>query len=147
MTGEFPDDSQSSILLLYDGVCALCNRLVTFLLRHDRCDRFRFAPLQSELAGSVLRRYGLSTQNFDGVVVLANFRRADERMLMRSEAVLWSIGQLNRTWKLLAIARLIPLSVREAMYRFIARRRYRLFGRYASCPVPRAEHHHKFLGG
>jgi predicted DCC family thiol-disulfide oxidoreductase YuxK len=95
MTGEFPDDSQSSILLLYDGVCALCNRLVVFLLRHDHCDRFRFAPLQSELAGSVLRRYGLSTQNFEGVVVLANFGRADERMLIRSEAVLVECSRGN----------------------------------------------------
>ena len=64
-TGAMP--SSNLTLVLYDGVCGLCNRLVAFLLRHDRNDQFRFAPLQSELAQKFLRRYGLDPKDFDSL--------------------------------------------------------------------------------
>ena len=142
-TGAMPTPNLT--LVFYDGVCGLCNRLVAFLLRHDRNDQFRFAPLQSELAQKFLRRYGLDPKDFDTVVVFANFRQPAERALTRSEAAVWAIGRLGGMWRIFAIAQLIPLSVREALYRFIARRRYQIFGRYDACPRPRPEDRHKFL--
>jgi len=148
MTGEKSTGAMSSpsqTLVLYDGVCGLCNRLVSFLLRHDRHDQFRFAPLQSELAQTLLRRYGLDPNDFDTVVVLADFGQPAERALTRSQAALWAVGQLGGIWKLFAIAKLAPLFLREGLYRFIARRRYRIFGRYDQCPSPKAEDRHKFL--
>ena len=148
MTGEESTGPMSSItqtLVLYDGVCGLCNRLVSFLLRHDRRDQFRFAPLQSEIARNILHRYGLSPRDLDTVVAIANFRGASERVLARSEAALWSIKQLGGIWRVFAIARIIPSPLREALYRFIAQRRYRIFGKYDSCPMPRPEDSHKFL--
>ena len=147
MAGEDGHDCSAPTLVLYDGVCALCNRLVGFLLRHDRYDRFRFAPLQSEFAQSLLQRHGLNPLDFDTVVVLPNFGQPDERALVRSEAALFSIGQLGRPWRFLSVARVIPRSIREAAYRFIARRRYRMFGKYDACPIPRPEDRHKFLAG
>ena len=143
-TGPMPSLSQT--LVLYDGVCGLCNRLVSFLLRHDRRDQFRFAPLQSELAQTLLRRYGLDPNDFDTVVVLADFGQPAERALTRSQAALWAVSRVGGIWRLFAIAKLIPLSLREGLYRFIARRRYRIFGKYDQCPLPRPEDRGKFLG-
>ena len=138
--------SSSQTLVLYDGVCGLCNRLVAFLLRHDRRDEFRFAPLQSEVAQALLRRYNLDPNDFDTVVVLADFQRPAERALTRSEAALWAIARLGGIWRLFAIAKLVPLSLREALYRFIAHRRYRVFGKYDQCPLPSPKDRDKFLG-
>jgi predicted DCC family thiol-disulfide oxidoreductase YuxK len=149
MTGEQstgPMPSLSQTLVLYDGVCGLCNRLVSFLLRHHRRDQFRFAPLQSELAQTLLRRYGLDPNDFDTVVVLADFGQPAERALTRSQAALWAVSRVGGIWRLFAIAKLIPLSLREGLYRFIARRRYRIFGKYDQCPLPRPEDRGKFLG-
>lgn len=138
--------SPSHTLVLYDGVCGLCNRLVAFLIRHDRRDQFRFAPLQSAFAQTSLRRYGFDPNDFDTVVVLADFQQVSERALTRSEAALWAIRQLGGGWKLLAVAKLIPHGLREALYRFIARRRYRIFGKCDQCPVPQPQDRYKFVG-
>ena len=136
----------SPTLVLYDGVCGLCNRLVAFLLRHDRRDQFRFAPLQSDFARTQLRRYGLDSADFDTIVALADFEQDSERALARSQAVLWVVTQVGGPWKFFAVAKLIPLRLRDALYRFIASRRYRIFGKYDQCPVPQASDRHKFLG-
>ena len=138
--------SPSPTLVLYDGVCGLCNRLVAFLLRRDRGDQFRFAPLQSEFAQTLLHRYGLNPNDFDTVVVLADFQQPSERALTRSQAALWAIGQLGGLWRMFVIAKLVPLRLREAIYRFIARRRYQVFGKYETCPLPRPQDRHKFVG-
>ena len=133
-------------LVLYDGVCGLCNRLVVFLLRHDRRDQFRFAPLQSDFARTQLHRYGLNSPDFNTFVVLADFQQDSERALTRSQAALWAVTQVGGPWKFFAVAKLIPLRLRDAFYRFIASRRYRIFGKYDQCPVPQASDRHKFLG-
>jgi predicted DCC family thiol-disulfide oxidoreductase YuxK len=149
MTAERQAGAASSpirTLVLYDGVCGLCNWLVAFLIRHDRRDQFRFAPLQSEFAQTLLHRYALNSADFDTVVVLAEFRQDSERALTRSDAALWAIGQLGGVWKLLMVAKLIPRRLREALYSFIARRRYRIFGKYDQCPLPQPEDRHKFVG-
>jgi len=142
-TGPMPNSSHT--LVLYDGVCGLCNRLVSFLLRQDRRDQFRFAPLQSELAQTLLRRYGLDPNDFDTVVVLADYGQPAERALTRSQAALWAVGRVGGIWSLFVIAKVIPLSLREALYKFIARHRYQVFGKYDVCPLPKAEVRHKFL--
>lgn len=138
--------SPSQTLVLYDGVCGLCNRLVAFLLRHDRRDQFRFAPLQSEFAQTLLHGHALNTSDFDTVVVLADFGKPAERALTRSQAALWAVGQLGGIWKLFAIAQIVPHRLREALYLFVARRRYQVFGKYDECPLPRPEERHKFFG-
>src|SRR5258705_6104834 len=87
--------SSSQTLVLYDGVCGLCNRLVAFLIRHDRRDEFRFAPLQSEFAQSLLNRHNLDSADFNTVVVLADFQRPSERAFTRSQAALCCVSKVG----------------------------------------------------
>lgn len=148
MTVELPSNGSPSAgktLVLYDGVCGLCNRLVSFLIRRDRNDEFRFAPLQSEFAQTLLHRYHLDAADFDTVVVVADFQQPAERAFTRSEAALWSITRLGGSWGILALARLLPLQLRETIYRFIAPHRYRIFGKYETCPLPKLQDRFKFL--
>jgi len=147
MTDEQPTAGVDAphTLILYDGVCGLCNRLVAFLLRHDARDQFRFATLQSSPGQTLLARHGFNPGNHQSVAVLANYRQPDERALTRSEAVLWVIGRIGGIWRILVLGRAIPLTLRDALYRFIAQRRYSIFGKLDACPVPRPEDRHKFL--
>jgi predicted DCC family thiol-disulfide oxidoreductase YuxK len=136
---------ETHTLVLYDGVCGLCNRLVAFLIRHDRRDEFRFAPLQSSTARTLLRRYGLNPDDLDSVVVIADFGGPTERALTRSQAALWAIGRVGGSWRIFVVGRVIPLPLREVLYKAIANRRYRIFGKYDECPLPKSEDRHKFL--
>ena len=141
-------------LILYDGVCALCNGTVRFLLRHDRSndrkndrsDQFRFAPLQSAAARSVLQRHGLDAGGLRTVFVVANYGEASERVLTKSSAALYAAGRLGGWWKLSAAGYAIPRVLRDAVYGLVARFRYRLFGKYETCPLPDPLDRDKFIG-
>jgi predicted DCC family thiol-disulfide oxidoreductase YuxK len=134
-------------VLLYDGVCGLCNRFVQFVLRHDWKATFRFASLQSEFGGRVLARYGVNALDLDTMCVLMNCEdHRDDGLLVRSDAVLFVLRELGGIWRLAAwLARWLPRGVRDWGYRLIARNRYRIFGRYETCPVPSAEVRRRFL--
>jgi predicted DCC family thiol-disulfide oxidoreductase YuxK len=133
-------------LLLYDGVCALCNGVVKFLMKRDRGDRFRYAPLQSGLGREVLARFGI-LEFPNGVVLVVNALTANERLYQRSDAVAASLRQLDRFWRGLGRALgLIPRWLREWGYGVVARYRYRVFGRYETCPVPSPNERGLLLG-
>ena len=133
-------------LVFYDGVCALCNGAVTFLLKRDRAGIFRFAPLQGELAAQLLPRYGIAPSDLDSIVVVADWNTPAERPLARSTGVLHALALVGGGWGTLArVARLIPASVSDRVYRLIARIRYRTFGKYEVCPIPPAEWRTRFL--
>jgi predicted DCC family thiol-disulfide oxidoreductase YuxK len=135
-------------LLLYDGVCGLCDRLVQFVLRHDdRTDRFRFAALQSQLAGDLLRGYGRDAADLDTVYVVAHYGEPSATLLSKGRAVLFALAQLGGIWRLASILRILPTSLLDFGYDQIARRRYRWFGRYDTCPVPAPATRRKFLDG
>jgi len=132
-------------LLFYDGVCGLCDRLVHFLLARDRAGRIRFAQLQGELAKRELSSRGYNPADLDSVFVIADWQSNRPRVLTRSRAVLYALAQLGGPWRLLArIGRVVPAVIADVVYVFIARRRYRLFGRFDACPVPRPEWRNRF---
>jgi predicted DCC family thiol-disulfide oxidoreductase YuxK len=136
----------SRSILLFDGVCGLCNRAVQFALRHDRRDRLRFAALESRLAKEVLARHGLDGTPLQSMVLVVDAGTAEERALVRSEAALRLLSELGGVWRWIAsLGRLVPLGLRDRCYRAVADVRYRVFGRYESCPVPRPEDGNKFL--
>ncbi len=132
-------------IVLYDGVCGLCNRLVQFLLKRDQHDRFRFASLQSELSQRVLTRHGLDPHDLDTVYIVQNFDQSNETLLGRSEAILYMLSRLGGIWGLAGIGRVLPRGLRDAVYKIVARNRYSVFGKHESCMLPEPKHRAKFL--
>ena len=133
-------------VVFYDGYCGLCDRFVQFLLARDSDARIRFATLQGSVARRELGPGGHDPSELDTVVVIADFGGPGQRVLTRSRAVLHALAQLGGFWSLIAVAgRLVPQRVADAVYNSVARRRYRIFGRLESCPLPRPEWHDRFL--
>ena len=133
-------------LLLYDGVCALCHGLVKFLIKRDRGGRFRYAPLQSELGREMLGRFGI-TGFPDGVVLMTDALAVGAKVYQRSDAVAASLRLLDGPWqKVGTVLLLVPRWLREWGYGVVARVRYRVFGRYDTCPVPLPEERDRLLG-
>ena len=138
--------SESNPIILYDGVCGLCNRLVQFLLKHDKQGRLRFASLQSGFAERVLTRHGIDPKDLDTVQVVVDYERPEERVLGRSDAILHAGKQLGMPWHVLAgMARVVPRALRDVVYRFVARNRYHVFGKYETCMLPDPNQRHRFL--
>jgi len=133
-------------LLLYDGVCALCNGVVAFLIKRDRQDRFRFAPLQSSLGREVQTRFDIHRFP-EGVVLLTDALTPKEHLYHRSDAFVAALQLLSAPWRAVGgVLRLVPRPLREWGYGIVARYRYRLFGRYDTCPLPRPEQRNRLLG-
>ena len=132
-------------LILYDGVCGLCNGMVRFILPRDRRERFRFAPLQGETARRVLRKFDRTPEDLDTFYVIADFEGDAARMFERDRASIFVLGSLGFPWFLAAAFRILPGFVRRWGYNYIARRRYRWFGKFETCPLPAPEHRHRFL--
>jgi predicted DCC family thiol-disulfide oxidoreductase YuxK len=136
---------ESNPIVLYDGVCGLCNHLVQFLLKRDTRDRFRFASLQSEFANRLLTRHGVDPHDLDTVYVVKNYGQSSETLLARSDAILYMLKQLGGIWKLAGVGRVLPKVLRDAVYKIVARNRYRVFGKHESCMLPEPKHRAKFL--
>ena len=132
-------------MVLYDGVCGLCNRLNQFLLKRDTHDRLRFAALQSDLAASLLKRHGADSHDLDTVYVVLDYGQPGERLLARSDAILYLVTQLDGIWKWARVGCLLPKVLRDGIYKVVARNRYRVFGKHDSCMLPDPKHRHKFL--
>ena len=130
----------NSPILLFDGVCNLCNASVQWVIRRDPQGIFRFAPLQSETGQSLLRRSGLSSEHFDTVVLVDG-----DRIFPRSDAALEIARRIGGVWSLLAVFRRVPRPVRNAVYDWIARHRYRWFGKTEACMIPRPEWKKRFV--
>ncbi|MFT5781598.1 MAG: putative DCC family thiol-disulfide oxidoreductase YuxK [Pseudomonas sp.] len=127
-------------LVLFDGVCKLCNGWAKFLIRHDQRQVFRLASVQSVEGQAILKWCGLPLDHFDTMAYIE-----DGQLLLRSSAVLRILAQLPRPWCWLAWLRLLPRPLRDWCYDRIALNRYRLFGRYDSCLIPSADHRKRFL--
>ncbi len=132
--------------MFYDGVCGLCDRLVRFLLPRDRAGVLRFAQLQGELARRTLVPLGYDPAQLDTVFVIAGWQSPRQRVLTRSRAILHAMVSLGGAWGAAARAGLlVPTGIADAVYAVVARSRYRLFGRFDACPMPRPEWRQRFL--
>ena len=136
----------NQLIVFYDGICGLCNRLVQFLLKRDRQDRLRFASLQSDFASKVLGRHGIDPKDLDTVHVVENYQQSNERVLDRSDAILRASRELGGIWAFAAkLGSVVPRPLRNLFYRFVANNRYRVFGKYETCMLPEPQHRAKFL--
>jgi len=133
-------------VILYDGVCGLCHRLNRFVLERDRHDRIRFASLQSEFGRAALARHGRDAGRLETVCVLVPARASGERLLVKSDAVLFILRELGGGWKLAGALRILPRRLRDVGYDQVARHRYRVFGKLDACPLPEERYRRKFVG-
>jgi len=133
-------------IILYDGVCGLCNRFVRFVLKRDKRDQFRFAAIQSAFSKPVLERHGINPDALDTVYLVLDHELPGEQLASRTEAVeivLTRLGGIcTLASKLMAIC---PRRVSDWGYNLIAGSRYRYFGKYDACPIPAPRDRHRFL--
>jgi predicted DCC family thiol-disulfide oxidoreductase YuxK len=137
--------STSNPIVLYDGVCGLCNRAVQFLLKRDRHDRLRFASLQSDFAATLLKRHGMDHKALDTVYAVLNHGEASEVLLAKGDALLQFAREIGGFWNIARLGRIIPRPIRNWLYDFVARHRYQVFGKYEACMLPDPRHQHKFI--
>ena len=138
-------ESAATTIVLYDGVCGLCNRLIQFLLKRDGHDRFRFASLQSNFAKELLRRHALDALDLDTVHVVIDYGKPGEKVLSRSDAIIHALSEIGGGWGLLAAGNVLPKPLRDSLYKLVATNRYRVFGKYDVCMMPEERFKHKFL--
>lgn len=140
-----PLSGEGTHLVLYDGVCGLCNRLLRFLFTHDHRAVFCYASLQSPRGKTTVERWGGNPEDLNSFYVVADFRTPQARVFVRSEAALFVARQLGWPWRATRIARFLPQLVRNRLYDAIARSRYRIFGRYDECLMPSEEMRRRFV--
>ena len=142
-----PESILPGPVLLFDGECGLCNRIVRVLLRWDGAGRLRFAPLQGPSAQAYLRAVGLPTEDFDSLVFVPDWSRRDGAGFLRRTdgviAALRAVGGLARG--LAGVLAVFPAGWRDAGYRVVARWRYRIFGAWRPRPLARAEWAARFM--
>jgi len=139
------DSVDGRLLVLYDGVCGLCNRVIRFILKHDQERLFLFASIQSSLGQQLLRKNEIKAEPLDTFYLITNYRTEDTRLLTKSSAALVMARFLGWPWNLALILKPIPGRLLDLIYDLVARNRYRMFGRYEECPLPRPEHRERFL--
>jgi predicted DCC family thiol-disulfide oxidoreductase YuxK len=143
-------------LILYDGVCGLCNRTIRFVIARDRprpasgdhapTHLFDFAPLDSPLGRSLVARLDPAAPADDTFYVVPDYRATPEPTLLgKSRAALYVVERLDRPWRWLSAARVVPAAILDRVYDFVARHRHAVFGRYDTCPLPEPEHRARFV--
>jgi len=128
-------------LLLFDGVCHLCDASVRFIVRRDPAGKIKFAPIQSPLGRELYSRHGLDPENPDSMLFLS-----PRAAFKTSDAAIEIARTLGGAWKLALLLKPLPRVLRDAVYFFVARHRYRWFGREDACMMPTAEMKDRMLG-
>ena len=126
--------------MLFDGVCKLCTGSVGFVLRHEQHEALRFAPLQSPAGIRLMQEFGIDPAQTGTFVVVA-----DGRAYVKSDAAIRVARFLRGGWKWLVVMKVFPRPIRDCAYDFVARNRYRWFGRHAACIGPTPELQRRFL--
>lgn len=127
-------------IILFDGVCNLCNRSVNFIISKDKKDVFRFATLQSEIGLSLMSQHGINTTKTDSVILIDTNEYHE-----RSSAILQIVKNLSGGYALLYFFIIVPKCIRDWGYDYIAKNRYKWYGKKDSCMVPTPELVSKFL--
>jgi len=133
------DNAPAPPVILFDGVCKLCNRSVNFILCIDRQGRLKLATLQSDYSRRVLEDHGLKSGPLDSMMLLEG-----ERLTSQSTAIIRISKYLGGLWPLCMIMLIIPQFIRDALYDVIAKNRYRWFSQYDTCPLPDPKYEDRF---
>lgn len=127
-------------IILFDGICNLCNGIVQFIIRHDPEGKFKFAALQSEIGNSLLTQAGLPENGLETIVYFSG-----DKHYIRSAAALCILKDLGGFWKLAYVLIIIPVPIRDFVYKGIAKSRYKVFGRRETCMVPAPDLLQRFI--
>jgi len=128
-------------IILFDGVCNLCNSSINYVIDHDKKDVFRFISLQSDLGKNIQDYLGIENTSLDTIILYI----PNEAYYIKSTAALGIIKEFSGVWKLTQIFSIIPTSIRDIVYNFIAKNRYKWYGKQESCRIPTVELKSKFL--
>ena len=131
---------EESPVILFDGVCNLCNGFVQYVIKHDRRGLFKFASLQSQPGQELLRKFSLPASNFNSFVVVK-----DGKAFTKSDAALLVAKHLDGPVRLLYGLKIVPSVIRNSVYNFIANNRYKWFGKKDSCMIPQQSIQSRFL--
>ncbi len=148
MTGSKLDVSgrgRGEHLILYDEACGLCNGMIRFVLRRDTQAVFNFASLQSATGQSILRRFGLDTENLTTFYVVTDYRSESLSLLAKGRAALFVMSTLKIGGVWFQVLRILPRWMLDFGYELVARNRYRVFGRMDSCFSPSGEFRERFI--
>jgi predicted DCC family thiol-disulfide oxidoreductase YuxK len=132
--------TQDKTLILFDGICNFCNNTVNFVLKHDKKDRFRFAALQSDSGKKMLLQYGLDPGQSNSIVLIE-----DGKAYLRSSAALHIAKNLGGIWVLMMVFSLVPVFIRDGIYNWVSRNRYKWFGKRETCRIPDELTKRKFI--
>lgn len=127
-------------IILFDAQCVLCSANAQFILKHDRLGRYRLASMQGEVGAALFWQHGIDPANPDTILLIEG-----DRVLRNSEAVIAIYTGLGWPWRIAGIGLLAPRALRDPVYHWIARNRYRLFGKRETCWVPAAEYAERVL--
>lgn len=130
----------SQYILLFDGVCNLCNRLVIFIIKRDHGRKLKFVPLQSPMGQSLIKTHGLVADDIDSVVFISGANH-----FLKSSAVLNVLKEIGGGWKMFYWLIISPTFIRDYFYDVIARNRYRIFGKRNTCMVPTPDLASRFI--
>ena len=128
-------------IIIFDGICNLCNGAVNFIIKRDLNAVFAFTPIQSDLAGKLMKDHQMINAKFDTFLLIKNGKAH-----IRTDAALEVAKDLSGAWYLFNVFRIIPAPLRDIFYRLLARNRYRLFGKKDECMVPTKELRERFVG-
>ena len=118
-------------IIVFDALCLLCSANAQFVLKHDRSGLFRLASIQSEAGADLCRRFGVDPEHPDSLILVDG-----GRALRDSDAILAIWRGLGWPWRIGALGRFLPRALRDPLYQWVARNRYRLFGRRETCWLP-----------
>jgi len=135
---ELPKNKQ---LILFDGVCNLCNSWVIYVIKRDKNDVFRFAPLQSDIGKEIIKIYKIDISKTDSILLYSN----EKGLSYKSTAVLKIINGLGFPQNLMSLFFIVPTFIRNWVYDFIAKNRYKWYGKKDFCMIPTPELKSKFL--
>ena len=128
-------------IILFDGVCNLCNSAVQFIIKHDTKDVFRFVALQSEFGQEILKHIGLNPKNIDSIILY----EPGIAYYYKSSAAIQIAKNLGGIWHYGTVFRIIPTGISNKLYDYIAKNRYKWYGKKESCMIPTEELKSKFL--
>jgi predicted DCC family thiol-disulfide oxidoreductase YuxK len=134
------DNFENKSIILFDGVCNLCNASVNFVIKHDKNEQFLFASFQSDAAKEIMLHFNLKNLNLDSIMLVEG-----DKIYEKSTAILRITRHLNSGFKLLYFFIVIPKFVRDWLYSYIAKNRYKFFGKRESCMIPSLELKNRFI--